>query len=163
MYLLRELCIVDMGMEDDIILRNENNVPSISDLIRDCQYGNSFHLAQLMYNSDGSCNMSTSPNCTSDEIKNIKEEGYDDDSNDSSAFVQEQLPVSLFKETKPRQQPWSNNKSFPATGTYFFLFFKSRVACMTYKTSMYITYMYCRWENFTYDSSRRSIFVTKNQ
>ncbi|XP_012225753.1 cysteine-rich protein 2-binding protein isoform X2 [Linepithema humile] len=94
----------DMDMEDDIILRNENNVPSISDLIQDCQYENNFHLAQLMYNSDWSYNMSTSPHYTGDEIKNVKEEGYDDDCNDSPAFTQEQLPVSLFKEAKPREK-----------------------------------------------------------
>lgn len=120
---MKKLYIVDIDIEDDIILRNENNVPSISDLIHDCQYENSFHLAQLMCNSDWSCNMSTSSHCTGDEIKNVKEEEYDDDSDDSPAFIQEQLPVSLFKETKPRQRPWS--KSLPTTST--FLFFLSIV------------------------------------
>lgn len=127
--ILRKLYIVDMDMEEDIILRNEHNVPSISDLLHGSQYENNFHLAQLMYNSDWSYNMSTSPSYTGDEIKNIKEEEYDDDSNSSSASIQEQLPVSLFREAKPRQWPWS--KSFPVTGTYCFSFLiNKRVACM---------------------------------
>lgn len=105
-----------MDLEDeDVILRDENDVPSISDLIRDCQYeSNNFHLAQLMDNCDWLCNTSTlSPNCSSDEIKRIKEEEYDEDSNDGPVSIQEQPPVSLFKEAKRRQRPWV--KSFVAS------------------------------------------------
>lgn len=113
-----------MDLEDDIMLHDQNDVPSISDLIRDCQYeSNNFHLTQLMNNCDWLCNTSTlSPSCSGDEIKRIKEEGYDEDSNDSPVSIQEQPPVSLFKEAKRRQQPWS--KSF-VTSNYS----SSRIAC----------------------------------
>ncbi|XP_039305118.1 cysteine-rich protein 2-binding protein isoform X2 [Solenopsis invicta] len=99
----------DMDLEDDI-LRKENDVLSISDLIRDCQYESSLHLEQLIDNYDWLCNTSTlSPNC-SNGIKKIKEEAYDEDSNDSPVSLQEQPPISWFKETKCRPRPWA--KSF---------------------------------------------------
>lgn len=111
-FLLEEDEPNDIELEDDLMLRDENDVASISDLIRDCQYeSNNFHLAQLMDNCDWLCNTSTfSLNCSGDEIKRIKEEEYEEDGNHSPISTQEQPPVSLFKETKRRQRPWS--KSF---------------------------------------------------
>lgn len=107
-----------MDLEDAVMLRDENDVPSISDLIRDCQYeSNTFHLSQLMANCEWLCATSTfAPTCSGDEIKRIKEEGDDEDSTDSPVSIQEQLPVSLFKEAKRRQRPWS--KSFNQTSNY---------------------------------------------
>lgn len=103
------------------MLHDENDVPSISDLIRDCQdESNHFHLAQLMDNCDWLCTTSTlSPSCSGDEIKRIKEEGYDEDSNNSPVSMREQLPISLFKETERRQRPWS--KSFVTSNHVSFL------------------------------------------
>ncbi|XP_029161138.1 cysteine-rich protein 2-binding protein-like [Nylanderia fulva] len=111
-FLLEEDEPNDMDNEDDIMLNDESEVPSISDLINDCQYGNNFHLAQLMDNCDWLDNTSfSSPKYTGDEVKTI-EEGYDEDSSDSPVSIREQPPVSLFKEAKRRQRPWS--KSFVA-------------------------------------------------
>ncbi|XP_077269599.1 ada2a-containing complex component 2 isoform X1 [Temnothorax americanus] len=112
-FLLEEDEPNDMDLEDDTTLRDESDVPSISDLIRDCQSeSNAFHLAQLMDNCDWLCDTSAlSPNCSGDEIKEIKEESDYEDSNDSPVSVQEQPPASLFKEAKRRQRPWS--KSLP--------------------------------------------------
>ncbi|XP_011860402.1 PREDICTED: cysteine-rich protein 2-binding protein isoform X2 [Vollenhovia emeryi] len=108
---------IDMELEDEIMLRNENNVPSISDLIRDCQYeSNNFHLAQLMDNCDWLCDTSAlSPSCSGDnQVKEIKEERYDEDSNSSPVSIQEeQPPVSLFKEAKRHRGPLDQrSKSF---------------------------------------------------
>lgn len=112
----RELYFADMDMEDDIMLNDE--VPSISDLIRDCQYENNFHLGQLMDNCDWLYNTSSSsPQYTGDEVKTIEEGGYDEDSNDSPVSIREKPPISLFKEAKHRQRPWS--KSFAAPSNYF--------------------------------------------
>lgn len=90
------------------MLRDENDVPSISDLLRDCQYGNtSFHLTQPRDNCEWLCNMNLpSPNSTNSRIKKQKEEGYDEDSNDSPVSIQEQPSTSLFKETRRRPWPW---------------------------------------------------------
>ncbi|EZA53926.1 Cysteine-rich protein 2-binding protein [Ooceraea biroi] len=106
--LFQEDEINDMDIEDDLLLRDDNFVPSISDLMKDCQQyeGNNFHLAQMTDNYEWSCNTSSiSPNEVDSEVKRIKEETYDDDSNNSSVFVQEQ-PVSLFRQTKRRPWPW---------------------------------------------------------
>lgn len=107
-----------MDIEDDIMLHDENEVPSISDIMRDCQYeNNNFHLSQLMDNCDWLYNTnSLSPKYTGDEIK-TEEEGYDEESLDSPVSILEQPPVSLFKETKRRPRPWS--KSFAAAGNHF--------------------------------------------
>ncbi|KYM81550.1 Cysteine-rich protein 2-binding protein [Atta colombica] len=118
-FLLEEDEPNDVDIEDNVISHNDTDLPSISDLIRDCQYeSNNFHLAQLMDNCDWLCNTSTlSSNCSGDEIKKIKEEEYDEYSNDSPISIQEQPPVSWFKETKRRQRPWSksfvNNEKIP--------------------------------------------------
>ncbi|KAL0116958.1 hypothetical protein PUN28_010081 [Cardiocondyla obscurior] len=112
-FLLEEDEPNDMNVENDIMLHDENNMPCISDLIRDCTYGsNNFHLAQLMNNCDWLCmTNNSSPNGSNNEIKQIKEEEYDDDSNeDSLVSIQEQPPISLFNEVKRRKPPWS--KSF---------------------------------------------------
>lgn len=153
-----------MSLEDDIMLRDENNVPSISDLIRDCQYeSNNFHLAQLMDNCDWLCNTSPlSPNCSGDEIKRIKEEGCDEDSNDSRISTQEQPPVSLFKEAKRRQRPWS--KSF-VTSNYPLYYGIACVNCTMPKNLYMYTCIYVcsRRKDIAHDSSRRSVFVAKDQ
>lgn len=119
----------DMDLEDDIIL-HESGVPSISDLMSDCQYeNNSFHLAQLMDNCDWLYNSnSLSPKSTADEIKTIEEERYDEESSDSAVSIREQPPVSLFKETKRHQWPWS--KSFAATD--------DKIPRMTYQEELYL-------------------------
>lgn len=122
--------------------RNDTDLPSISDLIRDCQYeSNNFHLAQLMDNCDWLCNTSAlwSSNYSGDEIKRIKEEEYDEDSNDSPVSIQEP-PVSWFKEAKRRQRPWL--KSFVNSN-----YLLSRIACVanTKYTKIYIyTHIYKR-------------------
>ncbi|KYM93696.1 PREDICTED: cysteine-rich protein 2-binding protein [Cyphomyrmex costatus] len=107
-FLLEEDEPNDVDIENNVMSHNDIELPSISDLIRDCQYeSNNFHLTQLMDNCDWLCNTSTlSSNCSGDEIKRIKEEEYDEDSNDSPVSVQEQPPVSLFNQTKHRQRPW---------------------------------------------------------
>lgn len=106
-----------MDIEDDIMLHDENDVPSISDIMSDCQYENNFHLTQLMDNCDWLYNTNSfSPKYTADEIKTIEEEGYDEESTDSAVSIREQPPISLFKETKCQQWPWS--KSVAATGNY---------------------------------------------
>lgn len=101
------------------MLRNENCIPSISDLIRDCQYENtSFPLTQPTDNCEWLCDMSPqSLNDTDDENKNIKEDEYDEDSNNSTESEQEQPPVSLFKQTTRRKWPWS--KRFEVPGNSF--------------------------------------------
>lgn len=117
----------DMDMEDDIMLNDE--VPSISDLIRDCQYENNFHLGQLMDNCDWLYNTSSSsPQYTGDEVKTIEEGGYDEDSNDSPVSIREKPPISLFKEAKHRQRPWS--KSFAAPS--------DKIPRMTHQEEVYL-------------------------
>ncbi|EFN82271.1 cysteine-rich protein 2-binding protein [Harpegnathos saltator] len=103
----------DLNTEDNIMLRNENCIPSISDLIRDCQYEDaSFQLTQSTDNCDWLCNTNPpSPNDTGNESKTIQEEEYDEDSNDSPVSIQEQPPASLFKETQHRKWPWSKRFS----------------------------------------------------
>lgn len=98
---------------------NENYVPSISDLIRDCQYeNNSLHLTQAMTECEWFCNTNLpSLNDATNKNRNIKEEIFDEDSNDSLISVQEQPPTSLFKETNCRKRPWL--KKFTVTGNYF--------------------------------------------
>ncbi|XP_036146521.1 cysteine-rich protein 2-binding protein isoform X2 [Monomorium pharaonis] len=113
-FLFEEDELNDMDLEDDIMLRDENDVPFISNSIRDCQAENSnLNLVQLMDNWLNNTSNTLSPN-SGDEIKRIKEERYDEDSNDSpvsmSTWLQEQPPVSWFKETKRRPRPWA--KSF---------------------------------------------------
>ncbi|CAL1689740.1 unnamed protein product [Lasius platythorax] len=128
-FLLEEDEPNDMDMEDDMMLHDENEVPSISDLIRDCQYENNFHLAQLMDNCDWLYNTSSlSPKYIGDEIKTIEEDEYDEDSNDSPVSIREQPPVSLFKQEKRRQRPWS--KSFVATN--------DKIPRMTYQEEVYL-------------------------
>lgn len=92
-----------------------------ADLIRDCQYENTnLHSAQLMDDCEWLCKTSPpTPNDSSNENKNIKEEEYDEDSSDSHVSVQEQPPISLFKETNRRKWPW--DKKFAVTGNYFSL------------------------------------------
>ncbi|XP_011647368.1 cysteine-rich protein 2-binding protein [Pogonomyrmex barbatus] len=126
-FLLEEDEPNDMNIEDDIILGND--VLSISDLIRDCQNdGNNFHLTQLMNNCDWLCDTSTlSPNYSDNEIKTIKEKGYKEDNNDGPISIQEQPPVSLFKETKRRQRPW-----FKSFITY------ENITCVTPTEEMYL-------------------------
>lgn len=131
-----------MDIEDDIMLHDENDVPSISDIMSDCQYENSnFHLTQLMDNCDWLYNTnSLSPKYIADEIKTIEEEGYDEESTDSVVSIREQPPVSLFKETKCRQWPWS--KSVAATGNYFLsncIYNKIYILCKIY---IYIVYIF---------------------
>ncbi|XP_029680557.1 cysteine-rich protein 2-binding protein [Formica exsecta] len=119
----------DMDIEDDIMLHDENEVPSISDIMRDCQYeNNNFHLSQLMDNCDWLYNTSSlSPKYTGDEIK-TEEEGYDEESPDSPVSILEQPPVSLFKETKRRPRPWS--KSFATAD--------NKIPRMTYQEELYL-------------------------
>ncbi|XP_072757244.1 cysteine-rich protein 2-binding protein [Anoplolepis gracilipes] len=119
----------DIDIEDDIMLHDEHEVSSISDLISDCQNKNNFHLAQLMDNCDWLYNTSSSsPKYTDVEIKTTEEEGYDEESSDSSASIREEPPVSLFNQTKRRHRPWSN--SFAASD--------DKIPRMTYQEELYL-------------------------
>lgn len=105
----------------------QSDTPSLSDLIRDCQYQtNNFHFSQLLddFTSEWT---STTTDTVSENLNNIKtdqikedeeEEHYEEDSNDSLSSVQEQLPVSLFKTTQRRPWPWQRNYNI---STYIFL------------------------------------------
>jgi len=110
-----------MDIENNLMLCDVNDAPSISDLIRECQYeSNNFHLTMNDYDWLSNTN-SMSPNDIDNEIKKIKEEIYDEDSNNSSVFIQEQLPVSLFKETKHGQWSWSE-RFLPSKYNYHYYF-----------------------------------------
>jgi len=109
-----------MDIDNDLMLCDVNDAPSISDLIRECQYeGNNFHLTMNDYDWLSNTN-SMSPNDIDNEVRKIKEETYDEDSN-SSVFIQEQLPVSLFKETKHHQWSWSET-FVPSKYNYYYYF-----------------------------------------
>jgi len=143
-----------MDLEDDVTLHDKNDGPSISDLIRDCQYeSNSFHLAQLMDNCDWLCG-TLSPNRSSDEIKRIKEEEYEEDSNNSSVSLQEPPPVSLFKEAKRRQRPWSKSFLTPSNKKIF-----HRANRTTYVAQNLYVYMYIPDEKISHMTRQEEIYL----
>ncbi|KAG7203024.1 hypothetical protein KM043_010149 [Ampulex compressa] len=115
-FLLEEDELNDMEIDDDITLNTQNDTPSLSDIIRDCQYqNNDSHFSQLLDNftSDWACNMDTpSDNLNTHDMVKVKEEEeeeqFEEDSNDSLSSVQEQPPASLFKVTKRHQWPWQS-------------------------------------------------------
>lgn len=106
-----------MEIEDDMISNEQSDTPSLSDLIRDCQYQtNNFHFSQLLdeFVPEWSSNTDTiSENINTikmEQTKEEEEEQYEEDSNDSLSYVQEHPPVSLFRETKQRPRPWQRNR-----------------------------------------------------
>lgn len=105
-----------MEIEDDIMSTEQSDTPSLSDLIRDCQYQtNNFHFSQLLddFTSEWTSTtdaVSENLNIKTDQIKEDEEdEQYEEDSNDSLSSTQEQPPVSLFKITQRRPWPWQKN------------------------------------------------------
>ncbi|XP_076762459.1 ada2a-containing complex component 2 isoform X2 [Xylocopa sonorina] len=111
--LLEEDELNNMEIEDDMISNEQSDTPSLSDLIRDCQYQtNNFHFSQLLDDftsewtstTDG---LSENPHSIkTEQMKDEEEEQYEGDSTDSLSSVQEQPPVSLFKTTERRPWPW---------------------------------------------------------
>ncbi|XP_043255235.1 cysteine-rich protein 2-binding protein [Colletes gigas] len=124
-FLLEEDELSNMEIEDDTILNEQSDTPSLSDLIRDCQYQtNNFHFSQLLddFTSDWTSNTDAASeaitNINSDQIKeeedeeeddDDEEDQYEEDSSDSLSSVQEQPPSSLFNVTKRRPWPWQRN------------------------------------------------------
>ncbi|XP_076234847.1 ada2a-containing complex component 2 isoform X2 [Calliopsis andreniformis] len=121
-FLLEEDELNNMEIEDDTILSEQHDTPSLCDLIRDCQYQtNNFHFSQLLddFASDWASNTDT----TSETLNNIKmehvkeeeeeeeeeEEQDEEESSDSMSSVQEQPPTSLFTVTRHRPWPWQRN------------------------------------------------------
>ncbi|XP_068981366.1 cysteine-rich protein 2-binding protein [Bombus flavifrons] len=114
--LLEEDELNNMEIEDDIMSTEQSDTPSLSDLIRDCQYQtNNFHFSQLLddFTSEWTSTtdaVSENLNIKTDQIKEDEEdEQYEEDSNDSLSSTQEQPPVSLFKTTQRRPWPWQKN------------------------------------------------------
>ncbi|OAD56121.1 Cysteine-rich protein 2-binding protein [Eufriesea mexicana] len=102
--------------KDDIMSTEQSDTPSLSDLIRDCQYQtNNFHFSQLL--DDFTSEWTTTTDIVSENLgikidqmkEDEEEEQYEEDSNDSLSSVQEQPPVSLFKTTQRRPWPWQRN------------------------------------------------------
>nr|XP_050867166.1 cysteine-rich protein 2-binding protein isoform X1 [Vespula vulgaris] len=120
--LLEEDELNDMDMEDDLVLRDQQDTLSLSELLADCQYQNSnFNFPRLFDNftSEWSNNTETTEESIHDTTDNkIKreEDQYAEESNDSLA--QEQPPpASLFQATKRDKWPWQksivNNEKIP--------------------------------------------------
>lgn len=101
-----------MELEDDMMSNEQSDTPSLSDLIRDCQYQtNNFHFSQLLddFTSEWTSTtdaVSENLSIKTDQIKEEEEEQYEEDSNDSLSFVQTQPPISLFKTAERRPWPW---------------------------------------------------------
>ncbi|CAL7949930.1 unnamed protein product [Xylocopa violacea] len=111
--LLEEDELNNMEIEDDTISNEQSDTPSLSDLIRDCQYQtNNFHFSQLLDDFTSEWTSTTdgiSENAhgiKTEQIKDEEEEQYEGDSTDSLSSVQEQPPVSLFKTSERRPWPW---------------------------------------------------------
>ncbi|KOX70978.1 Cysteine-rich protein 2-binding protein [Melipona quadrifasciata] len=121
--LLEENELNNIDIEDDIMSTEQNEKPSLSDLIRDCQYQtNNFHFSQLLddftseWTSTTTDAVSQNLNIKTDQMKEVEEEEdhsndslNEEESNDSPSFVQEKPPVSLFKTTQRRPWPWQRN------------------------------------------------------
>ncbi|CAK9813772.1 Cysteine-rich protein 2-binding protein [Anthophora quadrimaculata] len=115
-FLLEEDELNSMEIEDDMISNEQSDTPSLSDLIRDCQYQtNNFHFSQLLDDFTSEWTSATdavSENLNgikTDQIKEDEDEQYEGDSSDSLSSVQEQPPVSLFKTVQRRPWPWQRN------------------------------------------------------
>ncbi|KZC06518.1 Cysteine-rich protein 2-binding protein [Dufourea novaeangliae] len=118
--LLLEENELNMDIEDDSILNEQSDTPSLCDLIRDCQYqSNNFHFSQLLddFTSEWASNTDTTSesntNFKTDQIKEEEEEEeelYEAESSDSLSSVQEQPPASLFNVSNQRPWPWKRNQ-----------------------------------------------------
>lgn len=132
-FLLEEDELTNMEIEDDIISNEQNDTPSLSDLIRDCQYqANNFHFSQLLdeFAPEWTSNTDISENINAlkmEQAKEEEEEQYEEDSNDSLNFVQAQPPVSLFRVTKQRPWPWQRNYVID-----------EKIPCMTHHEEAYL-------------------------
>nr|XP_033324354.1 cysteine-rich protein 2-binding protein isoform X2 [Megalopta genalis] len=118
--LLLEENELNMDIEDDSILNEQSDTPSLSDLIRDCQYqSNNFHFSQLLddftteWVSNTDTTSESNSNFKTDQMKEEEEEEdeegevlYEADSTDSMSSIQEQPPTSLFNVTNHRPWPW---------------------------------------------------------
>ncbi|XP_043792788.1 cysteine-rich protein 2-binding protein [Apis laboriosa] len=132
--LLEEDELNNLEIEDDMMSTEQSDTPSLSDLIRDCQYQtNNFHFSQLLddFTSEWTSTTDTVSenlnNIKTDQIKEDEEEHYEEDSNDSLSSVQEQLPVSLFKTTQQRPWPWQRNYNI-----------KEKIPRMTHQQETYL-------------------------
>lgn len=161
--------ISDMEIENDTILSEQNDTPSLSDLIRDCQYQtNNFHFSQLL--DDFASDWTSNTDATSETLNNIKtehimeeeeeeeeEEQYEEESSDSVNSVREQPPASLFKVTNRRPWPWQRNSN---TGKYFyFLYCMHKIDDPT----IYCLILFSRRKSSTYDPSRRGILTSRSE
>lgn len=142
--LLEEDELSNMEIEDDMISNVQSDTPSLSDLIRDCQYQtNNFHFSQLLddFTSEWTSTITDNPNIETKRMKEDDEDGYDkeekeiyeengqyeDDSNDTTSSAQAQPPVSLFKTTQRRPWPWQRNPVI-----------EKRIPRMTYQEESYL-------------------------
>ncbi|XP_076656989.1 cysteine-rich protein 2-binding protein isoform X1 [Halictus rubicundus] len=122
--LLLEENELNMDIEDDSILNEQSDTPSLSDLIRDCQYqSNNFHFSQLLddftteWVSNTDTTSESNSNFKTDQIKEEEEEEdeererlYEVDSTDSMSSIQEQPATSLFNVGNQRPWPWQKNR-----------------------------------------------------
>lgn len=103
-----------MDMDDDLILRDQQDTLSLSELLADCQYQNSnFNFPRLFDNFTSEWSNNTeiteeSIHDTTDNKIKREEDQYAEESNDSLA--QEQPPpTSLFQATKRDKWPWQKS------------------------------------------------------
>ncbi|XP_053985719.1 cysteine-rich protein 2-binding protein isoform X1 [Hylaeus volcanicus] len=95
-FLLEEDELSNMEIEDNTILNEQSDTPSLSDLIRDCQYQtNGFHFSQLLddFTSDWTSNTDvaseTIANINIDRIKAEEEEDEDEDEDEEEEEEEE--------------------------------------------------------------------------
>ncbi|XP_015188099.1 PREDICTED: cysteine-rich protein 2-binding protein isoform X1 [Polistes dominula] len=124
--LLEEDELSNMELEDDLILGDQQESPSLSELLTDYQYQNyNFNFPRQFsfdnFLSECSNKIETTEESTLDDVDHkIKreEEQFAEESNDSLSLAQEQpLPASLFEVTKRDKWPWQksivNNEKIP--------------------------------------------------
>ncbi|KAI4500785.1 hypothetical protein M0802_003996 [Mischocyttarus mexicanus] len=115
-FLLEDDEINNMEMEDDLMLRDNQDSLSLSEILADCQYqSNNFNFSRSFDNwlSEWSGKTETTEesilDITDHKIKR-EEEQYAEESSDSLSLAQEQPPpASLFEVTKRDKWPWQKS------------------------------------------------------